>query len=665
MSKARRILLVLAVLVAAAAAWYIYEVLRPRTPAEKLARIIHLEDRRELNKRLLSWLEDDDVRLRARAALAVGRIGGPRAAKALLPMVEDLSLDVAATAAFALGLTGFAPAARPLLDRAGDLPSSVAAPAVRSAGRLADSTMTDVHEVIAGFLSHPSPDVREAACLALFSAGARKEAAVLAEKYAGESDSLVRVAMLYTLARLGLDAGTPVFLANVASADPYVRSLALRGLGVSSHPDAARYLSMALNDDNPNVVAQAVASLQRIDTAVAAPVLAARLADLTDERLVVQVMDALQGMKSGLARTTVERLLDAAPSDNVAASAIKYLAAVTGERAVNRIDSVLSQSPSADLRAACAEAYGLIGTPGVVSRLGKLYGDEDPVVRAAAFTELVRLDSTNVDYYLKTSLNDPDFMPVILAIDRIGKQRRRDYLPVLRTILSRGTAVDVDIRRAVLDAVESFLRADTLDTVAVRILVEGALDDDYVVRRQAARIYREVLGRDDDSFVPPARTRISERRIAKAIERYRTNPYARIRTERGDIEMELFFDVAPLTVLNFIELAEDGFYDGLRFHRVVPNFVVQGGDPRGDGWGGPPYFIRCEYSDEPYRRGTVGIATSGKDTGGSQFFITLSPQPHLEARYTVFGQVLEGMDVVDRITRGDVIQQVYIRGQEP
>ena len=103
------------------------------------------------------------------------------------------------------------------------------------------------------------------------------------------------------------------------------------------------------------------------------------------------------------------------------------------------------------------------------------------------------------------------------------------------------------------------------------------------------------------------------------------------------------------------------FFDGLSFHRVIPNFVVQGGCPRGDGWGGPGYAIRDEYSDEPYGRGTVGIATSGKDTGGSQFFITHSPQPHLEARYTVFGQVIEGMDVVDQLVIGDVIENIEIR----
>jgi len=160
-------------------------------------------------------------------------------------------------------------------------------------------------------------------------------------------------------------------------------------------------------------------------------------------------------------------------------------------------------------------------------------------------------------------------------------------------------------------------------------------------------------------------TRISESQIRKTLERYTNNPVATIGTRHGEFQIELYVDVAPLTVMNFIELADDGFYDGLPFHRVIPNFVAQGGDPRGDGWGGPDYYIRDEFSSEPYLRGTVGIATSGKDTGGSQFFITLSPQPHLEGRYTVFGQVIYGMEVVDLITMGDVIETIHIHEGKP
>ncbi len=126
--------------------------------------------------------------------------------------------------------------------------------------------------------------------------------------------------------------------------------------------------------------------------------------------------------------------------------------------------------------------------------------------------------------------------------------------------------------------------------------------------------------------------------------------------------LRLFGSEAPGTVANFVTLAGKGYFNGLTFHRVVPDFVIQGGDPHGDGWGGPGYAIRCEINPLLYDTGRLGMALSGKDTGGSQFFITQSPQPHLNGRYTIFGEVMEGQDVVDKIQVGDVIDEVRIEG---
>jgi len=139
------------------------------------------------------------------------------------------------------------------------------------------------------------------------------------------------------------------------------------------------------------------------------------------------------------------------------------------------------------------------------------------------------------------------------------------------------------------------------------------------------------------------------------------SPHAFIETDKGTIEIELAVLDAPLTVNNFVTLARRGLFNGIAIHRVVPDFVVQDGDPRGDGEGGPGYTIRDELNDRPYLRGTVGMALEWEDTGGSQFFITHSPQPHLDARYTVFGHVVNGMDVVDRLALWDVVRTVRIR----
>lgn len=142
-------------------------------------------------------------------------------------------------------------------------------------------------------------------------------------------------------------------------------------------------------------------------------------------------------------------------------------------------------------------------------------------------------------------------------------------------------------------------------------------------------------------------------------------PRAVIRTERGPITVALYGAETPLTVWNFSTLARRGLYDGLRFHRVVPAFVAQDGDPRGDGEGGPPYTIRDELTPLPYARGAVGMALSGPDTGGSQYFLTLTPQPHLDGHYTVFGMVTAGLHAMDALREGDLIRTIRISNVDP
>ncbi len=197
---------------------------------------------------------------------------------------------------------------------------------------------------------------------------------------------------------------------------------------------------------------------------------------------------------------------------------------------------------------------------------------------------------------------------------------------------------------------------------ATPALTEALSDSDWAVRVRAAALLKQLdpssdaarrirpapTGRPDSAYETPrllrrpCPRRCSSRPIA-----------ARSRSSSP-------WSMPRLTVETFVTLARKGFYDGLTFHRVVPDFVIQGGDPRGDGEGGPGFTIRDELSQRPYLRGVVGIALDWEDTGGSQFFITHSPQPHLDARYTVIGRVLSGMDVVDQIQPGDVMRRVRV-----
>jgi cyclophilin family peptidyl-prolyl cis-trans isomerase len=216
-----------------------------------------------------------------------------------------------------------------------------------------------------------------------------------------------------------------------------------------------------------------------------------------------------------------------------------------------------------------------------------------------------------------------------------------------------------DARIAVLETFSKLKRP-----VNVAVLSGPTRDPDYVVRLKAAELLRESnedvgTAKLEIGKVETGHDRAYWKRLAESLSSTRS-PAAVIHTKKGRIRIELFASEAPMTVDNFIQLSRRGFYDGLTFMRVVPNFVVQGGDPRNDMNGGPGYQIRCEISYRPFGTGAVGMALSGKDTGGSQFFITHSPQPHLDGGYTVFGQVVEGMDVVNRIARGDRIDRIEI-----
>ena len=142
------------------------------------------------------------------------------------------------------------------------------------------------------------------------------------------------------------------------------------------------------------------------------------------------------------------------------------------------------------------------------------------------------------------------------------------------------------------------------------------------------------------------------------------NKVAEFRTNKGNFKIELFNDKAPLTTGNFIKLVDKGFYNGLIFHRVIPNFMIQGGCPHGTGGGGPGYNIPCETEKNKgkhkHKKGSLSMAHAGKNTGGSQFFLVRAPQPHLDGLHTIFGEVTSGLEIIDKLENGDKMESVRI-----
>ena len=135
---------------------------------------------------------------------------------------------------------------------------------------------------------------------------------------------------------------------------------------------------------------------------------------------------------------------------------------------------------------------------------------------------------------------------------------------------------------------------------------------------------------------------------------------ATIETTKGNLVLELFASDVPLTVNNFVFLAREGFYDNTTFHRIIPNFMAQGGDPTGTGTGGPGYKFADEFTEHGHVTGALSMANAGSNTNGSQFFITYAPQPHLDGHHSVFGQLIEGMDVLEKLENGDAIKRITI-----
>jgi cyclophilin family peptidyl-prolyl cis-trans isomerase len=316
------------------------------------------------------------------------------------------------------------------------------------------------------------------------------------------------------------------------------------------------------------------------------------------------------------------------------------------------------------VRSALAGALGRSGDDRSVALLHAMLKDEDPRVLPAVLEALRQARGKDALDTLARQLENPDLGVRVAAAEQIRELGPAALSPRLVEAWRRGLGDGDGELEARLAAVVAL--AAQKDEAAKAGLDEVARKDpSRAVRARAAGLLREVGGEAPELGPERVLRPLFDYRAAMAPYDPRPGvsiftPRAFLKTRHGTIEIHLDVVEAPLTSASFVALARRGFYDGLSFHRVEPGFVVQGGCPRGDGNGGPGYALRCEITRRAYGRGSVGMALSGKDTGGSQFFITLAPQPHLDGGYTLFGQVVAGMDAVDKIRPGDAIERVTV-----
>jgi cyclophilin family peptidyl-prolyl cis-trans isomerase len=290
-----------------------------------------------------------------------------------------------------------------------------------------------------------------------------------------------------------------------------------------------------------------------------------------------------------------------------------------------------------------------------------MLNDPDQRVIPSVLASLTKLKAPGAPAILLERLKADDPAVRAAAADGIGELKPANGAPALAEAYQTGQRDAIyTARTAALAALTKYGAA-----AAAPVLETALADKDWAVRVRAAMLLKEIdpaAGATADARIRPAPTTVPpDLYQATRLTNPTVSTQIYIETDRGLVQIEMAVLDAPLTVENFLALARKGYFNGLSFHRVVPDFVVQDGDPRGDGEGGPGYTIRDEVNELPYLRGTVGMALDPwRDTGGSQWFIAHSPQPHLDARYTVFGRVITGMEVIDKIQQWDVIRRIHV-----
>ncbi|NIM20333.1 MAG: hypothetical protein GTO51_08900 [Candidatus Latescibacteria bacterium] len=598
--------------------------------------------------KVFAYLKSKNPLVRLRAVEVIGRIQDESDVPYLLPMLKDADQRVVLEAIFALGQIGSQKALEPLIELSKDPRPEILIKVAEALGKIGGDEATAVlTELLRDFHS----PVRRNATLALAKLQDPESIRPLLIAL-HDMDAGVIWSATYALREAPSNRVATGVLPLLNHENELVRAYAAQTLGNHKAKQVVSGLIDALDDNDWHVLVNSAAALGKIghDKAVH-PLgeLARNHHSHHVRRAAVTAMGMIGSMKAK--NYLLQAIIDKSPG--VRLEAMRAIAKIFGDEASIFLQEGLKDGERL-VRAAAIESIGIAKLEKRIDFLVEISrSDSDPMMRTAAVKALAHFGRDRIGSILIEKLSDKDWAVATEAVTALSEiEHEAAIAELIGTYKKQKERVEVNIRLEILRALRKF-KADE----AVLLFLEALEDSDGRVRTIAMDALQEMNVEIpevkpnrffyESEFTPSRGIRLSLPMGKK---------HAVITCKHGEIEVELFGDDAVQTVANFISLAKQGFFDGLTFHRVVPNFVIQGGCPRGDGWGDAGYYIRSEFSQHTFNQGYVGIAHDGKDTGGSQFFITHSPQRHLDGRYTIFGKVTKGMNVVDRIDQGDTFR---------